>query len=64
MSLCFMMKNDHFKLELLLWPQVPFKESDAFQKNYKIAIWTWQYFKKKGKAKSMLIAITRQLNVF
>lgn len=41
-----------------------FKESDAFQKNYKIAIWTWQYFKNKGKAKSMLIAITRQLNVF
>ena len=59
-----MMKNDHFKLELLLWPKVPFKESDAFQQNYKIAIWKWQYFKNKGKAKSMLIAITRQLNVF
>ena len=24
MSLCFMMKKDHFKQKLLLWPQVPF----------------------------------------
>ena len=25
MSFCFMMKKDHFKQKLLLWPQVPFK---------------------------------------
>ena len=27
MSFCFMMKKDHFKQKLLLWPQVPFKKS-------------------------------------
>ena len=24
-SFCFLMKKDHFKEKLLLWPQVPFK---------------------------------------
>ena len=26
MPSCFMMKKDHFKQKLLLWPQVPFKD--------------------------------------
>ena len=27
MTFSFMMKKDHFKQKLLLWPQVPFKKS-------------------------------------
>ena len=28
MPFCFMMKKDHFKQKLSLWPQVPFKDND------------------------------------
>ena len=28
MPFCFMMKKDHFKEKLSLWPQVPFKDND------------------------------------
>ena len=28
MQFCFMMKKDHFKQKLLLWPQVPFQIFD------------------------------------
>ena len=29
MSFCFMMKKDHFKPKMLLWPQVPFKSRNC-----------------------------------